>query len=193
MNHPDSMLKNFIHVERGIIPAELCDEFVQKIEKKDWKPHEWYNPNIETVVFDINKELDCWNPSYEEEEPLMQYVMHSGTVYTQKYAYPIEQTNTILHGIGRLRFNRYAPGQIMRQHQDHIYSMFDGKQRGIPILSFVLNLNDDYEGAEIFFWDDYVVPLGKGDILVFPSLFLYPHGVREATKGKRYSAVCWGF
>ena len=34
-----------------------------------------------------------------------------------------------------------------------------------------------------------MVPLGKGDIIMFPSLFLFPHGVTEARKGKRYSAV----
>ena len=45
----------------------------------------------------------------------------------------------------------------MRQHHDHIHSLFDGNEKGIPVLSFILNLND-YEGAELFFWDDYVVP-----------------------------------
>jgi len=28
---------------------------------------------------------------------------------------------------------------------------------------------------------------------MFPSLFLFPHGVKEATKGKRYSAVSWAW
>ena len=92
-----------------------------------------------------------------------------------------------------IRFNRYAPGQIMRQHHDHIYSIFDGKLKGIPVLSFILNFNDDFEGADLFFWGDTVVPLGKGDIVMFPSCFLFPHGVTETTKGKRYSAVCWGW
>ena len=73
----------------------------------------------------------------------------------------------------------------MRQHYDHIHSIFDGKLRGIPVLSFILNLNDDYEGADLYFWDEHIVPLGKGDIIMFPSLFLFPHGVTEATKGKK--------
>ena len=40
-----------------------------------------------------------------------------------------------------IRFNRYAPGQTMRQHHDHIHSLFDGNEKGIPVLSFILNLN----------------------------------------------------
>ena len=35
---------------------------------------------------------------------------------------------------------------------DHIHSIFDGKMKGVPIVSIVANLNEDYEGAE--FVDD---------------------------------------
>jgi predicted 2-oxoglutarate/Fe(II)-dependent dioxygenase YbiX len=92
-----------------------------------------------------------------------------------------------------VRFNRYQPGQIMRQHIDHIHSIFDGENKGIPVLSFILNFNDEYEGADLFFWDNDSYKLGKGDIIMWPSNFLYPHGVTEATKGKRYSGVCWAW
>ena len=57
----------------------------------------------------------------------------------------------------------------------------------------ILNFNNDYEGADLFFWKDYVVKLGKGDIIMFPSLFFFPHGVTEVTKGVRYSGVCWAW
>ena len=30
-------------------------------------------------------------------------------------------------------------------HADHIHSMFDGEKKGIPILSVLGVLNDDYE------------------------------------------------
>ncbi len=38
-----------------------------------------------------------------------------------------------------------------------------------------------------------VADLSKGDIVMWPSNFLWPHGVTEATKGTRYSAVCWAW
>ena len=41
------------------------------------------------------------------------------------------------------------PGQIMRQHHDHIHNLFDGVYKGIPVFSIVGNLNEDYEGAGI--------------------------------------------
>ena len=114
--------------------------------------------------------------------------------YNKKYSYKrSDKTQQIMNKFSTIRFNRYGKGQIMRQHMDHIHSLFDGNEKGIPVLSFILNLNDDYEGADLFFWENHVVPLGKGDIIMFPSLFLFPHGVTEAKKGKRYSAVSWAW
>ena len=81
----------------------------------------------------------------------------------------------------------------MRMHHDHIHSLFDGKERGIPVLSFVGNLNDDYEGGNLVFFGDYAVPLRAGDIVMFPSNFIYPHQVDEVTKSVRYSFVSWAW
>jgi predicted 2-oxoglutarate/Fe(II)-dependent dioxygenase YbiX len=33
----------------------------------------------------------------------------------------------------------------------------------------------------------------SGDILLFPSNFMFPHEVKEITKGIRYSFVSWAF
>ena len=81
---------------------------------------------------------------------------------------------------------------MMRKHYDHIHSIFDGKMKGVPIISIVANLNEDYEGAE-FYCRGKEIPLKTGDILLFPSTFMYPHEVKEATKGTRYSFVSWAF
>ena len=43
MNDPRTQLKDLIHVEKGIIPANLCDHIIQDIETREWKPHTWYN------------------------------------------------------------------------------------------------------------------------------------------------------
>ena len=91
-----------------------------------------------------------------------------------------------------IRFNKYEVGNMMREHYDHIHSIFDGKMKGVPIVSIVANLNEDYEGAE-FYCRGKEIPLKTGDILLFPSNFMYPHEVKEATKGTRYSFVSWAF
>ena len=193
MNNPNTQLKDLIHVERGIIPANLCDYLVDAIEKNEWRPHTWYNNVQGTFGSEETMELDVQNITSDHQSLLTPFMIQAGAAYNAKYSYPCERTQQIMNKFSAIRFNRYSQGQIMRRHHDHIHSIFSGEEKGIPVLSFILNLNDDYEGADLVFWDDYVVPLGKGDIIMFPSLFLFPHMVTEATKGKRYSAVSWAW
>ena len=193
MNKYDTQLRDLIHVEKGIIPANLCEYLVEEIEKNEWRPHTWYNNVANSFGSEETMELDVQNITGEHQQLLTPFMIQAGAAYNAIYSFQCERTQQIMNKFSAIRFNRYAPGQIMRQHHDHIHSLFDGNEKGIPVLSFILNLNDDYEGAELFFWDDHVVPLGKGDIIMFPSLFLFPHGVKEAPKGKRYSAVSWAW
>ena len=94
-------------------------------------------------------------------------------------------------GYDRLKFIRYYPGQTMQNHCDHIHSMFDGERKGIPILSIIGILNDDYEGGELIMFEDKKIDTKKGDLLIFPSNFLYPHEITPVTKGVRYSYTSW--
>lgn len=194
MNNPNIQLKDLIYVEHGIIPPKVCDHIVDEIENKEWIPHVWYNNASGTTFGSEEKmELDIQSSTPEQQNILNPFIIKAGFIYNTKYRYESKRTMNIIHKFSSVRFNRYSPGQIMRKHHDHIHSLFDGNDRGIPVLSFILNLNDGYEGADLFFWDDYIIPLGKGDIIMFPSLFLFPHGVTESKRGKRYSAVSWSW
>ena len=95
-------------------------------------------------------------------------------------------------GYSPIKYNKYEVGTMMRRHYDHIHSIFDGKMKGVPIVSIVGNLNEDYEGSE-FHCRGKEIKLKTGDILMFPSNFMYPHEVTECTKGTRYSFVSWAF
>ena len=194
MNNFRTQLKDLIHVEKGIIPANLCDHIISDIETRKWSPHTWYSNTTGSYGSEDTMELDVQNITPELQQLLTPIMIEAGARYNQKYSYKgSERTGQIMTKFSAIRFNRYGKGQIMRQHHDHIHSLFDGNEKGIPVLSFILNLNDDYEGADLFFWENHIVPLGKGDIIMFPSLFLFPHGVTEAKKGKRYSAVSWAW
>ena len=194
LNESKTTLKDTIHVERSIIPANLCDHIVKDVETREWKPHTWYNSVQGSYGSEATMELDVQPSTPELQQLLTPIIIQAGAIYNQKYAWlKSERTQQIMNKFTAVRFNRYQPGQIMRQHIDHIHSIFDGENKGIPVLSFILNFNDEYEGADLFFWDNDSYKLGKGDIIMWPSNFLYPHGVTEATKGKRYSGVCWAW
>ena len=193
MNNPGTKLKDLIHVERGAIPPDLCDYIIKDIETREWEKHSWYNDNMEVKSKDM-KELDVQNITSDLQSSLSPVMNHVASSYVEKYSYKQSyRTQNIMTMYTPIRFNRYSNGQTMRHHHDHIHSLFDGVDKGIPVLSFILNFNDNYEGADLYFWNDYKIPLGKGDVVIFPSLFLFPHGVTEIKKGIRYSGVAWSW
>jgi predicted 2-oxoglutarate/Fe(II)-dependent dioxygenase YbiX len=181
-------LKNFIHVERGLIPKDTCRFVIDTIKNCSWSKHTW-NSDGKTFFSYPTKELDVLEatPSLEDIlNPLISLSIKSYNNFIGK-----EKVSQVT-GFSHIRFNRYQKGQIMRRHCDHIKSLFEGEVRGIPILSIIINFNDDYKGGDLIFWDDYKVSLGEGDIVIFPSLFLFPHRVEEVTENIRYSGVTWG-
>jgi len=193
VNNPGTKLKDLIHVERGAIPPDLCDYIIKDIETREWEKHSWYNDNMEVKSEDM-KELDVQNITSDLQSSLSPVMNHVASSYVEKYSYKQSyRTQNIMTMYTPIRFNRYSNGQTMRHHHDHIHSLFDGVDKGIPVLSFIFNLNDNYEGADLYFWNDYKIPLGKGDVVIFPSLFLFPHGVTEIKKGIRYSGVAWSW
>ena len=193
MNDPGTKLKDLIHVERGAITPDLCDYIIKDIETREWEKHSWYNLN-EEVKSEDTKELDVQYITSDLQYSLLSIMNHVASSYVKEYSYKQSYlTQSIMTMYSPIRFNRYSNGQTMKQHHDHIHSLFDGENKGIPVLSFILNFNDDYEGADLYFWNDFKIPLGKGDVVIFPSLFLFPHGVTEIKKGVRYSGVAWSW
>ena len=126
---------------------------------------------------DSNSDLPCENHRFSRDR-LPRHFQKTNPPWLTKFS-PI-------------RFNKYPIGTMMREHYDHIHSIFDGKMKGVPIISIVGQLNEDYEGAE-FYCRGRKIELKTGDILLFPSNFMYPHEVRETKKGVRYSFVSWAF
>lgn len=193
LNNENIQLKDLICVYGKIIPIDICDFIIKTIEKKPWLKHSWTNLESKNI-FDYEnnqKELDMQESTLELHNILSPFICESLKKYIEEYFFENENTKNLVSRFSTIRFNRYQKGQIMRQHCDHIISLFEGKERGIPVLSVILNLNDNYSGGNLYFWEDYKIPLGKGDIVIFPSLFLFPHGVSEVTEGTRYSAVSW--
>jgi len=187
---PTTKLEELIHIERQAIPSDLCDYIIETIESDNWKPHEWTNPqSYENQGSEKDRELDINHASEHLADQLFPFITNACIKYQSLYG----ENRTIVGKLSNIRFNRYSENQIMRNHIDHIVSIFDGNDRGIPVLSIIGNLNDDYEGAKLTFWNDYSIDLGKGDFAIWPSLFLYPHRVTEATQGTRYSFVTWAF
>ena len=181
-------LKTFVFVAKGIIPKQLCQHVIQKEKTVDnsWSKHQWTGYEDKKLKTSVSeKDEDGFIVKNFLNVDLDNCIKKSVELYTQVYKVP-----GMVRFFSDTRINRYLSGTEMKSHYDHIFSIFDGEKKGIPILSIVGLLNNDFDGGEFHFYDS-VVPLEAGDILVFPSCFLYPHGVKKVTKGERWSFVSW--
>ena len=185
-------IEDYIYVKNHI-PVELCEELIDECNSREWKKHAWYNNYTGTRLSEESKELDIMPCTQEQHNKITPYLTKPLEIYQMKYSWPGKNTRPFwLTKFSPIRFNRYEIGDTMRIHYDNIHDIFDGKMKGIPIVSIVGNLNEDYEGAE-FMLRDKEIKLKTGDILLFPSGIVYPHMVKETTKGIRYSFVSWAF
>jgi len=88
------------------------------------------------------------------------------------------------------QFLKYGVNGRFNTHIDH----YAGAPR---TLSMSIILNDEYMGGNFQFWDmsgETIIkdiPAVTGDVLLFPSNFLYPHSVAPITMGTRYAIVNW--
>jgi len=187
-----STIEDYIYVENHI-PTEVCESLIDECNKKEWKKHTWNNYAEGTTSSEPTKELDVMPCTKEQQDKITPYLVQALEAYQVKHTWPGDKTQgPWLTKFSPIRFNKYEVGTMMREHYDHIHSIFDGKMKGVPIVSIVANLNTDYEGSE-FCCRGKEIKLKTGDILLFPSNFMYPHEVKEATKGTRYSFVSWAF
>ena len=88
------------------------------------------------------------------------------------------------------RLNRYGQGGFMKSHIDSIHHSH-GQKQGYPHLTSLIFLNDDYEGGDFVLCGEKYIEKIQGSAIVFPSNFMFPHEVKEVTKGKRYSIMTW--
>lgn len=187
-NIKNLQLKNFIHIERGLIPKDTCRFVIDSIKNKSWSSNLWSTDGTDQFSYPT-KELDVLEATPDLEDILNPLISLSVKYYNDFIGSEKVSQVTCFSPV---RFNRYQKGQTMRIHCDHIKTLFEGEVKGIPVLSIIINFNDDYKGGDLIFWDDYKVDLGEGDVVVFPSLFLFPHRIEEVTENIRYSGVAWG-
>ena len=187
-------LKDYILHLDNWIPKNICNTSIKELSKdKTWQQHKYHRFENPDKLYDQNgdKELDiCFGNNLTYIEKLHQLIWNA----LEKYIVIDEiggETFAGWKGFNQIRFNRYNKDQIMSKHCDHIHNLFTGERRGIPILSIVGVLNDNYQGGEFIMFDDYEIKFKPGDIIIFPSVFLYPHLVKPVTKGTRYSLVSW--
>lgn len=171
--------RDYIRTYKAIDPA-LCPGIVEQINKGVWKPHSYQSSSNTHETFD--NDLSVTRAHVHDVDVA---IKNSSKSYASEYMW------LNLEGRSATRYQRYIEGTLMRPHADHIKTLFNNTG-GIPVLTMLGQLNTGYQGGELKIQGD-VYTLDPGDIVIFPSNFMYPHAVDEVTRGERYSFVSWAW
>ena len=180
----------------NFLDEDYCKKAVKALKKAEWSTHQFYQSKSNDYVSYENELSVSWSNIRQRKEiqnKLYEGLMRYCKELPKVAGAPVHDWFNGWNGYSELRFNKYDETTLMKLHCDHIHSMFDGSRKGIPALSLLGCLNDDYEGGELIFWDDTEIELKGGSLLIFPSNFLYPHEVKPVKKGSRYSYVSWAW
>lgn len=181
-------LEDYIYVVKNALSLDLCDEILDEFKSSD----EWQD----TIIGSGSVEKSIRNCE----------------IIILSFPHVIQKNNEIRHKLDNAIFNgaakciqeynnkfphcrieedsgyellKYPEGCFYTQHTDS----FKARPRAVS-CSFILN--NDFEGGEFAFFDrELVHKLEKGDALMFPSNFMYPHEIMPVTKGTRYSIITW--
>ena len=184
-------LRDYVKIYNNWFDSEKCKVLVSDIEKCSWQQHTFYNVSDNSYgTRSGDKELDIAYSDSTLKPYVMQRIWDGYHRYTSELNFPWFNGWS---GFTEVRFNRYAETRLMAEHCDHIHSLFDGQRKGIPTMTTLGLLNNDFEGGELVMFEDEIIQFKGGDLMVFPSVFLFPHRVEPVTKGVRYSCVSWAW
>lgn len=174
--HPHSGLNFEVHHDIVITPfftPEFCKELVELAkfyrERFIWDPSSDLYPNWELFLTDVNRFMfDDFVEHYKTRIcPMLNRVYLKDDVW----------------GFFSPFINRYTMDSQRSQRLHNDTSM----------VSMVIKLNDDYEGAVLEFprqgWNNKDLPPGYA--VIFPGSVTHPHHVTELESGVKYTFVSW--
>lgn len=180
-------LEDYIYIVKNALSLNLCDEILEEFKNID----EWKDAVIPKGVDTSIRNCKTITISYpsviqkncEVRQKLDNQIFIGAAKciqeYNNKFPYcKIEEDSGY-------QLLRYSEGCFYIEHTDS----FKGRPRAVS-CSFMLS--DNFEGGEFAFFNrELKYKLDKGDAIMFPSNFMYPHEIMPVTKGTRYSAITW--
>lgn len=184
-----------INVYNRAIPEGICEMSIQTLEnnlgdgnKYNWQPAsvtESNEPLLEArfcLDFKVGqKNLGMPSP---DNQPF--YDMHESVF---RSIYPCALDYGSYWGVGinyfeAFNFVKYqSPGHHFNIHADHGPAY-------VTTVSIVAYLNDDYKGGELYFPRfDLTIKPEIGDVVLFPSTFIYEHSSQPMISGTKYAVV----
>jgi predicted 2-oxoglutarate/Fe(II)-dependent dioxygenase YbiX len=185
----NSHLEQYILRMPNMLADDVCDALVNEFaHSDDWElgsigeagKKNIYVRNCSLIEMSMKEVIE---KNYETRKKLDTEVFNSVakalTAYKSKFPKAGASVDSGYHLL------RYLPGEYIKSH-------VDAGHNANRELSCSIGLNNEYTGGEFYFEEiDKTVRVEKGEIIMFPSNFMFPHEIRTITSGARYSIITW--
>lgn len=183
-------MKEYISEFKRILPSGFCKKIIS-----------YHKDNFEEAKIILNNKTyldketrnclrkDISVPKTFGEKILLNYIKAQifNILNGYKQRYPDLNVKRISQ-IEILKYEKNSHPTGFALHIDH------GDKAAFRALSVSIALNNDYDGGEFVFKlpeGEFVYEQNIGDVLVFPSNWMFPHQVNKITNGTRYAIVSW--
>ena len=167
-------MKTGIEKFENIMDADTCDLLINHLEDNlpnsiDFTHSDKQNVVCKEIMLEPNSELDTI---------VLKTIEKALASYSQKYPF--------FQGRARTGYQLRKITGKTREHVDKNPDLDDKRN-----VSVIIGLNSDYEKGEFHFpFQDYTTTVKRGEAIVFPVYFMYPHFVDEPI-GNRYTINTW--
>ncbi len=183
-------LGNYILEFRKCFDTSMCKKIIA-----------YYNHDLtDSAVTDsknpVNKNIrNCTTKSILKprtfgETILINYIKYKLIGCLKKYSENYPHCNTM--NFSQLDILCYESNEHKAGYNFHVDQ---GEKVSNRTLSISVCLNNDYKGGEFVFHQpgssDLIFPQNVGDVIIFPSNFMFPHQVNKIEKGTRFALVGW--
>jgi predicted 2-oxoglutarate/Fe(II)-dependent dioxygenase YbiX len=194
MNNFPTNVRDYVKIYHNVFSKDFCEQTIESLKPAQWHMHQFVTAKDE-LIYKGQDFMHTTSPIIEQEvitkalwNLINQYVNFEFSQFYEKFMW-----FDGWRGYTIVKFHRYDVNTDMKLHCDHIHDIFDGNRKGVPILTIVGLLNDDFEGGDFMLWEKEKIDLKQGSVLIFPSNFMYPHQVTSVLRGSRYSFVSWAW
>ena len=136
-----------------------------------------------------------FDPEINLVKDIQEYIFTHGL---KLYSERVRSFNWSYFGREKFRYSemmlrKYHEGSKFEFHYDdfleELFPQWFARRKNV--LSCTVYLNDDYEGGDIEFTSGKSYAPSVGDVIMFPSNWMFYHKVNQVTKGIKYSGTFW--
>lgn len=183
--HIKELLK-YVKVVPDAVPKDLCQALLEEyVHSPHWEQARVGDGSVSTwrncSVLPMSE--DFMAQSHENYKELDDRLFECASNAINEYRDVFPECN--IEEDSGYEMLRYTRGGYYKQHTDSFTKI-------MRTVSCSFSLNDNFKGGEWTFFDGAIkMKVKRGEAVMFPSNFMFPHSISTVTEGTRYSIITW--